>query len=538
MFFSIIIPCAKKDQRYIRRCLLSLQDQDYNGWEAIVVYDGFDGGNVIDDMRITYLKTNMKKGASHVRNYGAKKAKGDTFLFFDADCVLFPGVLTLIADTFERNECDFVYGGYRFNHSTLSVYPSRPFDPYLLKCMNYICTMSPMKKEVFEKVGGFNEDLPYFQDWDFWLRAVKNGAKGHYIRDFLFQTEVPNAKSISGGLNYKWREKVLRLESLHNLPSMDVCVTTLSAPYQSIERAKALGARYLGSHNGSNLVQTPAQFNFGARAVIVQGFFPMNVEDHMALFPEGCIKAINWIGTDVWQLRNKFSHESLKIFKERWLSQIDIQMCNSEILQEELAEIGIKADVVYQPITESIDVTPLPKVPTVSAYFSKGHPLHNEFYYRDLAQSMPDVNFIFFGTGLRDTQEGNIRFMGWVPINEAVKMTTLHLRLTAHDGFPHTPVYMLLGGRRVLCNFPLKFADYVPDVPSEASWESLKTKVVAHIRSHLDGKLDYKVEDCRDYYNELCDPIKYKRIVMEKINNFGKEKKSEEAKNIVCPSNV
>ena len=72
-------------------------------------------------------------------------------------------MLTLIADRFnEDDSIDFIYSGYRFNHDTLNVYPSRPFDPYLLESFNYISTMSPMKRKVFSKVGGFREDLPYF----------------------------------------------------------------------------------------------------------------------------------------------------------------------------------------------------------------------------------------------------------------------------------------------------------------------------------------------------------------------------------------
>jgi hypothetical protein len=40
-------------------------------------------------------------------------------------------------------------------------------------------------------------------------------------------------------------------------------MTTLSAPYQSIERAKVLNARYIGMHNGSTLLQTPKMFDLG-----------------------------------------------------------------------------------------------------------------------------------------------------------------------------------------------------------------------------------------------------------------------------------
>ena len=535
MKYSIIVPLAKKDKRYLKRCLLSLQDQDYENYEVIVVCDGFKHELPIEDDRFSIYSTDKQHGASYVRNFGAKKAKGKLYLFFDADCVLFPGMLSLVKDKFDKENCDFVYGGYRYNHATLSVYPSRPFDPWLIESMNYISTMSPMKKQVFERVGGFNEDLPYFQDWDFFLRAVKeHHFKGYFLKDFMFQTEVPNRKSISGGLTHKWREKCLRLERLHDLPSRDICVTTLSAPYQAAERAKVLNARYVGAHSGSNLVQLPSQFDFGAKAVILQGFFPMAVEDHMSVFPKDSLKIINWIGTDVWQLRNKFTWESIKLIKERYLSQIDLQFCNSRVLQEELKELGIHAEVVYQPLTEEIKAPPKAPHKTISAYFSKGHPVHNEFFLKDLAASMPDYNFVFFGTGLNNKQSGNVRYVGWRPIQEAIDMTTLHLRITSHDGFPHTPIYMLMGGRKVICNFPLEYADYIPDVPCEASWEAMKTTLINRIRESIDKPLAYDVKECQDYYKDLCNSHRYKEIMLSRINNY-KGKKDAETK--LCSTN-
>jgi len=518
MKFSIIIPTAKKDTRFLRRALLSLQDQDHKDWEAIVVCDGHIVSPPVESNHIIYYPTNGVKGASYARNLGAKQANHELLFFFDADCVLLPGMLRLVNDIFVKHNPDFVYSGYRFNTHNLNTYPSRPFDPYLLESMNYINTMSPMKREVFDKVGGFREDLPYFQDWDFFLRAVKDHKfKGYFLRDMMFQTEVPNRMSISGDPQYSWYDKITKIESLNNIEKRPICMTTLTAPYQAIERAKILNARYMGLHNTSGLLQLPSQFNFRSETVILQGFFPLAAEQHMMVFPKDAIKVINWIGTDVWQLHNKFNWNNIRHIKENYLSKIDLQFCNSPGLHRELAELGIDTKIVYQPLTESVEVTPFPKRPTISAYCSDGHPLHSEFYIRDLARSMPDIDFVLYGTKLNDSQYDNIRFMGFMPIQDIIDLTTMHIRITQHDGFPHSPIYYAMAGRHVLTNFKMEYCDFIDNVPNDQTWEEMKKDIIEYVRSNINIPIRYDVDKCVDYYRNLCDPNKYKRIMLDEI---------------------
>lgn len=42
-----------------------------------------------------------------------------------------------------------------------------------------------MKREVVEKNQGFNIDLKYLEDYDFWLRAINNHFKFYYLKDRL-----------------------------------------------------------------------------------------------------------------------------------------------------------------------------------------------------------------------------------------------------------------------------------------------------------------------------------------------------------------
>ena len=90
MKFSIIVPVYNVE-KYLKRCLDSIQNQTYDNFEVIIVNDGSpDHSQEIideyvkhDDRFLSYQKENG--GLSDARNYGVKYATGDYLLFVDSD---------------------------------------------------------------------------------------------------------------------------------------------------------------------------------------------------------------------------------------------------------------------------------------------------------------------------------------------------------------------------------------------------------------------------------------------------------------------
>lgn len=88
--FSIIIPLYNKE-RYITQCLESIQDQNYEDWECIIVNDGSTDNSrgvveslIKNDSRFKLI--NQKNaGPSVARNKGINEAKGTLIHFMDAD---------------------------------------------------------------------------------------------------------------------------------------------------------------------------------------------------------------------------------------------------------------------------------------------------------------------------------------------------------------------------------------------------------------------------------------------------------------------
>jgi len=87
---SIIIPVYKVE-KYIKKCMQSLLDQTYEGFEALIVNDGSPDTSIElaksivgDDPRFIFLeKENGGQGTA--RNLGLDHAKGDYIAFLDSD---------------------------------------------------------------------------------------------------------------------------------------------------------------------------------------------------------------------------------------------------------------------------------------------------------------------------------------------------------------------------------------------------------------------------------------------------------------------
>ncbi len=91
MKFSIIVPVYNVE-KYIDKCLSSIEKQTFRNFEVIIINDGStDNSQIIVDK---YVKTNIDNfksfikengGLSDARNYGIERATGEYLIFVDSD---------------------------------------------------------------------------------------------------------------------------------------------------------------------------------------------------------------------------------------------------------------------------------------------------------------------------------------------------------------------------------------------------------------------------------------------------------------------
>lgn len=516
--FSFVIPVFQT-HGFLKRCLLSIIDQDYPEWEIIVVLDGpNEEASKLTNGFIEQYQGKIKlfeiehKGAPAARNYGVKQAIGDYLVLFDSDCSLYPGMLRLWAEAFEDHpDCDFVYGGYRFYSPNLEVYPSEDFDPYMLEVSNYISTMFPMRREIYP---GQNENLKSLQDWDMWLRIVKdNGKKGYFLNEICFITELPENGLITMDSHEHWIERTKEVKRLHNIPDRDICVTSLGLPYQAIQRAKVLNADY----KTSLLLMKPHEY----KLIYLFGFYPASADVHAELLRsafknKGCKRAIQWVGTDVFQMGGLIYEANRGLVDA--LKEVDYHFCNSTWLQEELLSMGIKAKLNYCPLyqAERFQPKPLPEQFTIGVYHSDSNRMHFQEFLIDTARAMPDIQFKFFGPAHTEPKEKNIELVGWQDdITKLIEQCSINLRITVHDGFPQMPIHFMLMGRKVITNVKMPYADYIELFPTPQNYINAKADLVSFIRKVKNEPVwdEKKIEEVRGYYLDLCNPERFRRRV-------------------------
>jgi glycosyltransferase involved in cell wall biosynthesis len=189
---SVIVP-AYNEEKYIERCLESVLAQDQSPeFEVIVVDNGSsDKTGLIVRMRFPQVKliSEPKKGVVFARNRGAKEAQGEILFFVDADVVLPRRHIKNVMNKFKDDQKLVALSGpYAFEGNfylkfiTLFSYlflalPAEYLINRLLGlAASGIAGNLAVRKEAFEKIGGFNEEIAFYgDDTDFFMRARRLG---------------------------------------------------------------------------------------------------------------------------------------------------------------------------------------------------------------------------------------------------------------------------------------------------------------------------------------------------------------------------
>jgi glycosyltransferase involved in cell wall biosynthesis len=209
LLFSIIIPCYNQ-AHFLPDCLESLLAQQYQDWEAIVVNDGsMDDTNQVAsvfqerDPRIKLINK-QNGGLSSARNEGIKQSSGNRFIFLDADDFLYDRCLAELSTNLNIvNDDVLIQYGYTYisekkDKELQTVIPSQrnQLIPDIFSNILAPCHSICISKTLIDAAGPFDENLKSLEDWDFWLRVAKSGAKHSVIsKPLAYYRYVKNSMS-------------------------------------------------------------------------------------------------------------------------------------------------------------------------------------------------------------------------------------------------------------------------------------------------------------------------------------------------------
>ncbi|MEK7665030.1 MAG: glycosyltransferase [Patescibacteria group bacterium] len=165
--FSIIIP-ALNEEKYLPLLLESIKKQEFFDFEIIVA----DAGSK-DKTREIAKRYNCKivEGGlpAKGRNNGAREAKGDILFFIDADAILQADFLNNALKEFKERNLDFAsFCLIPSPYSKNSLFLLNILYNYWIIVLEKILARGSIgiliKKELFEKIGGFNESMELGED--------------------------------------------------------------------------------------------------------------------------------------------------------------------------------------------------------------------------------------------------------------------------------------------------------------------------------------------------------------------------------------
>ena len=187
---SIIIPTLNEED-YLPLLLESIKKQDFKNYEIIVA----DAGSKDKTKKIAKnygCRIAVGGSVARGRNQGAKIAKGDLFLFIDAD-MFFPSVefLTELINKFEKRKLKIAtFASCPITDCFVSSsHKSKRIDKDCYRVYNFWVKISQkilphasgivlIKKELHQKVNGFDEEIKIGEDHAYARQAAKFGKFG------------------------------------------------------------------------------------------------------------------------------------------------------------------------------------------------------------------------------------------------------------------------------------------------------------------------------------------------------------------------
>ena len=190
MMFSVVIPVYNKETT-VARTVRSVFAQVCHDYEIVAVNDGsLDGSLAVlrnleseskkvgVDLRIVDKKN---EGVSATRNRGAREARGDWVMFLDADDYYLPRFLAEMANLISRNPeagmagsnfyvlCEGALRSYRRGFTAGYVNYFRYWTPLWIL---FHTSSFGMRRKTFLDIGGFKEDLRFYEDAELMFRAA------------------------------------------------------------------------------------------------------------------------------------------------------------------------------------------------------------------------------------------------------------------------------------------------------------------------------------------------------------------------------
>jgi glycosyltransferase involved in cell wall biosynthesis/SAM-dependent methyltransferase len=181
---SVVIPCYNQAE-FLPEAVQSIVNQTFRDWECIIVDDGStdETSEVADSLIAKYADKRIRLlekengGLADARNTGIMAATADWILLLDSDDIYGPQFLEGAFNIIHADSSvNVVFANPQKFGAKSGEWVPEDYTPQKILSYNTIVGTSLFKRQLWEKVGGYNPSIPWgAEDWDFWISCSKLG---------------------------------------------------------------------------------------------------------------------------------------------------------------------------------------------------------------------------------------------------------------------------------------------------------------------------------------------------------------------------
>lgn len=179
---SVIMPVYNAE-KYVEAAVRSVLDSSYPNIEVIVVDDGSTDGSlrIVEHLAAEHSCIRVlhqeNAGPCRARNVAVAASHGEYILPVDADDLLGQTFIwEATAVLREQSEVKVVCPTIDFIGKRRGRWNLPEFSLRLLARRNHIAACAMYRREDFDRIGGYCEEMAAREDWDFWISMLKDGG--------------------------------------------------------------------------------------------------------------------------------------------------------------------------------------------------------------------------------------------------------------------------------------------------------------------------------------------------------------------------
>jgi glycosyltransferase involved in cell wall biosynthesis len=219
--FSVVIPTRNRPQ-FLRQSVASVLQQTHLPSEIIIVDDGAGAGEAVAIMspRISILD-NQQRGPVPARNLGVSTATSDFIAFLDDDDWWTDHTYLAQAAALFEAGADFCFadGKMVFENGHDDLPYAFGADAGTLERDNTILISAvTYRRRLHASLGLFDAALPFYWDWDWYLRVARAGCELAHLEKPVVAIRVHDQNMSGDLLEFQRRDNLDALARKHGLP--------------------------------------------------------------------------------------------------------------------------------------------------------------------------------------------------------------------------------------------------------------------------------------------------------------------------------